>query len=149
SPLDRHGGLAMSNKSWLLSVLTLAAAIHQAPAQEQTPVALATLAATAEPPGPAAAPPAPAAAPLAPTTAPIVNIEAAGEPNGAPHGSGLIADVGFMIVTPTWRNNPAYTVEFDHFGAPSTFQTTQTDFDFRSQLAPKIALGWIGSGGLG
>ncbi|MBL8794083.1 MAG: hypothetical protein JNM56_09260 [Planctomycetia bacterium] len=88
-----------------------------------------------------------AQAPQAVTTAPVVLNDQYIDygADNCRRGS-LIAEVGFMILTPKWKDNPAFFI--DQFPGDRNL-SNQRDFDFSQQFVPKLSLGFIGSGGLG
>lgn len=93
--------------------------------------------------------PAPAPAPAPTTRAPAVNVYdngcANGNCGGSCGGSGwhATADVGFMVLKPVWRSNPAIVLE------PTDTSTQVLDFDFGPQFVPKISLGVVNCDGFG
>jgi hypothetical protein len=62
-------------------------------------------------------------------------------------GVRLIGDIGFMILTPRWSDNPAYFSGSSPVAKPDLYQ--QHDFSFGSQFVPQISLGAVSGGGLG
>jgi len=86
----------------------------------------------------------------APTTAPVITSEQYVEYGNDSGRGGIIADVGFMILSPRFKDNPAYfgAIGISDDGFTPTV-TTQKDFDFDCQFVPQLYLGYIGGSGLG
>jgi hypothetical protein len=62
------------------------------------------------------------------------------------HGLHAYADVGFSILFPYWRNNPAFTT----LSTPTPVAIfRQTDFNYNGQFVPQLALGVQSANGLG
>ncbi|OAI46723.1 hypothetical protein AYO44_10790 [Planctomycetaceae bacterium SCGC AG-212-F19] len=120
----------MRKTSWILAALTACGLLHGAAlAQEAKPM------------------PAPAAAPV--MTAPVIiggGCCDSGCCDTCCSRGGPIFDIGFMILTPKWKDDPAIFFG-DQTNTPETFR--QQDFSFHNQFVPQIALGYMGQGGLG
>ncbi|OAI46724.1 hypothetical protein AYO44_10795 [Planctomycetaceae bacterium SCGC AG-212-F19] len=73
--------------------------------------------------------------------------------NGCDPRGRVIADVGFMILKPQWKENPAMflgtNTNNDEGPGQLNVAIQQKDFDFHSQFAPSVSLGYIGQGGWG
>src|SRR5262245_7884099 len=115
----------MSRMSWILSAVTLAVLLNQGKASAQDAKA--------------------AAAPTVATAAPAIYMDP-GSDTSSRQGVGLIADVGFMILRPAWKTNPAF---FTFESGGSGTNLTEHDFNFGEQFVPEISLGYMGSNGLG
>jgi hypothetical protein len=90
-----------------------------------------------------------AQAPVAVSGAPVIASEQVVDYgyDSAPRGR-FIAEVGFMILTPKWKDNPAFFVSsFDD--DLDLDRADQKDFNFHQQFVPKLSLGFAGAGGLG
>jgi hypothetical protein len=120
----------MKKMSWILSALALAALTSTSTAQE--PKAM----------------PADQPAPMV-TTAPVYlngGCSDSGCCNSCCNRGGPIVDVGFMLLTPKWKDNPAFfSVNDSH--TPTVM--TQQDFSFHTQYVPQVSLGYMGCSGLG
>ncbi len=64
-------------------------------------------------------------------------------------GGGLIFDIGFMILTPKWNNNPAFFIDGPVNGDGPGTPNKEASFDFSEQFVPKISLGYASENGFG
>lgn len=58
-----------------------------------------------------------------------------------------MADAGLYLLQPAWKHNPAFVTSGVNGGGNVT--SSQQDFDYSLQLAPRFHLGWTNSSGFG
>src|ERR1700687_786158 len=127
---------------WVMGAIVLAspAAISSARAQDVKPM-------PAAPVAPVAAP-----APAPCTSAPCCLTSYCGsscsscDNGGGGGGGGIYADIGFMVLTPKFKDNPAYFVNITGT-TPETFY--QKDFYTHGQFVPMFSLGYSSACGFG
>jgi hypothetical protein len=124
----------------VLQVNLASAQVNEVPALPESPQAVAAAPADNAPKQPAE--------PAKALAAPAVNCCNPPCEEKCPHGI-PIAEIGGMILTPKWKENPAlYFVNQIPFTTnPGT--SSQQNFSFHSQFVPQASLGWISAGGLG
>jgi len=120
----------MKKSSWMLTAVALGGFASQGLAQEVKPMP----------------------APVAVTSAPMIlssdccnNCNACCD-DGCGRGGSILAEIGFMILTPRWGGENPAVAQNRLVGLDTV---TVTGFDFDSQFVPRLSLGFIGESGVG
>jgi hypothetical protein len=132
----------MKKMSWILSALAMAALVRPGTSTAQEPKAM------------------PAAPATTASTPPVYLGNGCCGTAGCDTGccnsccdrrGGVIADVGFMILTPKFSENQAFVHARSDDAANQTlpFEAHQQDFSYHAQFVPQISLGYIGCNGFG